>query len=650
MQLRYRLGLTICAVSALVAAGLIGFSEWQRRVTLDAALNQGLQQLQDAFKETLAAEAERALSLARVVAADTTVVAAMRAGDRKALADRFVPTFGELRKTLGVQQFQFHMPPATSYLRVHRAEKFGDDLSSFRHTVVAANQNKSVVSGLESGVEGLGIRGVAPIRDDKGHIGTVEFGLSLQNDFFEKIGAKLGVPLAFYLVTNGKLERYAGHADKILPPDEATLRRALAGSVYVPDIETANGRHGETLAPVRDYKGEPIGVVVIARSVADFEAQAAQRLWLLIAIALAAIALIVLAAVWLDRSVARPLTAIIAALRRLTQGDTSINETFPQRRDEIGELGAAVTVFRDQAIEAARLAEAQAATASGEAKRAQAIAGLVLAFDRSVAEVLDEVRAAGDRLSAAAAEVDTAAGRVSADASTAAQATAQASTHTQSVAGTASSLAASIEEIGTQAVRSTEAARRAAAEVGKAKDTMSGLAGVADQIGQVVGLIQAIAEQTNLLALNATIEAARAGDAGRGFAVVASEVKSLATQTRQATEQIAQQVAGIQQVSAEAVAAVGEVDVIIAETTQIANAVAAAVEEQSAAVAEIEGAVGHASRATTTSADAVTTVTGAADHARRTADGVRVLGDTLNRQAAVLEQRIASFVDSIKAA
>lgn len=53
MQLRYRLGLTICAVSALVAVGLIGFSEWQRRVTLDAALNQGLQQLQDAFKETL---------------------------------------------------------------------------------------------------------------------------------------------------------------------------------------------------------------------------------------------------------------------------------------------------------------------------------------------------------------------------------------------------------------------------------------------------------------------------------------------------------------------------------------------------------------------------------------------------------------------
>lgn len=344
MHLRYRLGLTIFAVSALVAAGLIGFSEWQRRVTLDAALKQGLQQLQDAFKESLSTEAERALSLARTVAADNTVVIAMRAGDRQALIDRYVPRFPDLRKALGIQQFQFHTPPATSYLRVHRADKFGDDLSSFRHTVVATNQKKAAVSGLESGIEGLGIRGVAPIQDAKGHIGSVEFGLSLQNDFFEKIGAKLGVPLAFHLVKDGKLERYAGHDDKILTLDDKTLRDGLAGAVSVPQFNAANGRYGATLAPVRDFNGDAIGVVVIARNVADFEAQAAQRLWLLVAIALASIALIGFAVVWLDRSVARPLTAIIATLRRLAQGDTHIGDSYQGRRDEIGELAKAVTV------------------------------------------------------------------------------------------------------------------------------------------------------------------------------------------------------------------------------------------------------------------------------------------------------------------
>src|SRR5208282_1352087 len=83
--------------------------------------------------------------------------------------------------------------------------------------------------------------------------------------------------------------------------------------------------------------------------------------------------------------------------------------------------------------------------------------------------------------------------------------------------------------------------------------TMQGLSAAAQKIGDVLQLIQTIASQTNLLALNATIEAARAGEAGRGFAVVASEVKSLATQTAKATEEISSQINSIQGATREAV-------------------------------------------------------------------------------------------------
>ena len=116
---------------------------------------------------------------------------------------------------------------------------------------------------------------------------------------------------------------------------------------------------------------------------------------------------------------------------------------------------------------------------------------------------------------------------------------------------------------------------------------MHDLAQGAQKIGDVVDLIAVIAAQTNLLALNATIEAARAGDSGKGFAVVASEVKSLASQTARATEDIRGQVAQIQAATREAVEAIQTITATIQNVSSIATAIAAAVEEQSAATGEI---------------------------------------------------------------
>jgi methyl-accepting chemotaxis protein len=121
----------------------------------------------------------------------------------------------------------------------------------------------------------------------------------------------------------------------------------------------------------------------------------------------------------------------------------------------------------------------------------------------------------------------------------------------------------------------------------RTNEIVTGLSASASRIGDVVNLINTIAAQTNLLALNATIEAARAGEAGRGFAVVASEVKSLATQTSKATEDISGQIAAVQSATNEAVSAIGDISTTINTINEISETIASAVEEQNAVTREI---------------------------------------------------------------
>jgi methyl-accepting chemotaxis protein len=169
----------------------------------------------------------------------------------------------------------------------------------------------------------------------------------------------------------------------------------------------------------------------------------------------------------------------------------------------------------------------------------------------------------------------------------AASASEETSANVQAVASGAEELQASIAEISR---RVTDASKISAEAVSQSKHTneiVTGLSSSVGRIGDVVSLINQIAAQTNLLALNATIEAARAGEAGRGFAVVASEVKSLATQTSKATEEIGGQIAAVQGATNEAVGAIGDISKTIDTINEISQTIAAAVEEQNAVTKEI---------------------------------------------------------------
>ncbi|MDW3205156.1 MAG: methyl-accepting chemotaxis protein [Alphaproteobacteria bacterium] len=218
----------------------------------------------------------------------------------------------------------------------------------------------------------------------------------------------------------------------------------------------------------------------------------------------------------------------------------------------------------------------------------------------------------------------------------------------ETVAAAAEQLSVSVQEITRSVGQSNEVTERAVSVAAEANAEVDGLKQAANHIGDVIELIREIAEQTNLLALNATIEAARAGEAGKGFAVVANEVKNLANQTAKATEDITNQVAGMQTATGTAVDAIERISSVIEEVRAIAGTISVAVEQQGAATQEIARNVQEAAQGTRAVSDTVVEVSHSARETGRSAEEVLQAAQELARQAETLRSSVDTFLETMR--
>src|SRR5579883_762057 len=302
--------------------------------------------------------------------------------------------------------------------------------------------------------------------------------------------------------------------------------------------------------------------------------------------------------IMLRRRVIGPLANLTSVIGELAAGRHDVSIPASGRADEIGLMAGSLEVFKDALVAKKAADEAASMEADAKIQRGQRVDQLTRGFELAIGEIVNIVSSASNELEASASALTATADRSEHLATAVAEASEEASTNMQSVASATEEMASSISEIRRQVQDSARIADEAVRQALRTNGHVNELAKAATRIGDVVELINQIAGQTNLLALNATIEAARAGEAGRGFAVVASEVKALASQTAKATEEIGQQITGIQAATQESVGAIKEIGDTISRMSEIASAIASSVEEQGAATREIAENVQQAAHGT----------------------------------------------------
>ncbi len=575
--------------------------------------------------------------LAHTVAGMPSIQDNLMFQSREDLLTVTAPLYVGLKKIIDLNVFHFHLPPATSFLRLQKPEKFGDDLSGFRQTVVQVNENQQDAVGIEAGVAGISIRAVVPVKYlNKKHAGSVEFGAPINDKLVEQIKESVHDDISV-IVPDGNGFKYQAKTHDMTIPEKKIpfLGEVMQGDEIKVQRVSKNGRELMTAyMPIHDYSGNGVGVLALPRDISGVLAAAKKVALISVSMGLVALVVIQIFVYFLfTRLIDRPIKSITSLLESASKGDLSqevdVTSILPINCGEImqcnkkdcsmfgkegycwEEAGSAAakiqcpkivsgeysscseckgvfrTAVRDEFSELSAYMHSFFANVKGLVRDVNSNCTNLNNSSSALAEISGKIDAGSTDSAERAHAVAAATEEMSSNMASVAAATEEAAANVNVMTTATEEISASVGDIQRSTKNAKEITGDAVTQAADISGKVDALGDAAQDIGKVTETIADISAQTNLLALNATIEAARAGEAGKGFAVVANEIKDLAKQTAQATGEIKERIDGIQNSTNVTVSGIKKISDIITEIDTIVSGIAISLDEQIATMSEL---------------------------------------------------------------